>query len=495
MKKKIEQRPEVGKSDVKKPARPRASRRSVPAVAAASSVQSAEASDRRAFGMMLPGNLLSRPRTTASLNRAEESTLAWRNSPESSQRSQQEKYRQESNRMNLTETVVQNPALLDPNRVGRDSAAFDRHMRRMIVGQDEALRQLINAFQMHQTGLCSPGRPIGNLLFLGPTGTGKTRVVEAAADFLHRKAHAPLLKVDCAEFQHSHEIAKLVGSPPGYLGHRETHPLLSQENVNNCVSEHYKVGLVLFDEIEKASDALWNLLLGILDKAVMTTGDNRKVDFSRCLIVMTSNLGVTEMNNLVAPRFGFQRGSAVPESAQEAKELNDKMEKTGVDAARRKFTPEFMNRLDKTIVFESLQPEHLRRILDIELGLVQQRILNAAGGKAFIFTTTPAAKDHLLEIGIDLRYGARHLKRSIERTLVQPISNLIATDQVRLGDWLKVDYTPENGVQFLKQAEGLPLQTMAELLEDSMSGPLLSLANAVAQEQPRTQNARPARRG
>src|SRR5918911_3554791 len=216
------------------------------------------------------------------------------------------------------------------------------------------------------------------MLFLGPTGSGKTHVVEAAAEVLFGNRNA-VVKIDCAEFQHSHEIAKLIGSPPGHLGHRETHPLLSQEVINQYHTDQVKISFILFDEIEKASDALWNLLLGILDKATLTLGDNRKVDFSRAMIFMTSNLGAAEMSSLMNPKLGF---GVVRENAREAacrsdEKLNSKVAKTGVEAARRKFTPEFMNRLDKVVVFRPLGEAELRKILDIELNMVQQRIFNS----------------------------------------------------------------------------------------------------------------------
>ncbi|MFM2125840.1 MAG: hypothetical protein RL328_2291, partial [Acidobacteriota bacterium] len=193
---------------------------------------------------------------------------------------------------------------LDPARTGRDASDLEGGLRRMVVGQDEAIEQIVNIYQMHLTGMSAPGRPIGNFLFLGPTGSGKTRIVEATAEVLLKNPRA-VIKIDCAEFQHSHEIAKLIGSPPGYLGHRETHPLLSQEVLNQFHTEDSKLSFVLFDEIEKASDALWNLLLGILDKATLTLGDNRKVDFSHAMIFMTSNLGAAEMSAIMAPKLGF----------------------------------------------------------------------------------------------------------------------------------------------------------------------------------------------
>src|SRR5579863_4279933 len=195
-------------------------------------------------------------------------------------------------------------ALLDPTRTGRQAEDLENKLRRLVVGQDDAIHQIVRAYQTYQAGLSPAGRPIGTFLFLGPTGSGKTRIVEATAESLLKDARS-VIKIDCAEFQHSHEIAKLIGSPPGYLGHRETHALLSQEALNQYHTETTKLTFVLFDEIEKASDALWNLLLGILDKATLTLGDNRKVDFSRAMIFMTSNLGATEMSSMLAPKLGF----------------------------------------------------------------------------------------------------------------------------------------------------------------------------------------------
>jgi len=265
---------------------------------------------------------------------------------------------------------------LDPSRTGRDATELESSLRRMIVGQDEAIEQIVNIYQMHLTGMNPPGRPIGNFLFLGPTGTGKTRIVEATAEALVRNPRA-VIKIDCGEFQHSHEIAKLIGSPPGYLGHRETHPLLSQETLSQYHTDTMKVSFVLFDEIEKASDSLWNLLLGILDKGTLTLGDNRKVDFSRALIFMTSNLGAAEMSQITTPRLGFGSLHALEAAVSRVDEkLGQKVEKTGLDAAKRKFTPEFINRLDKIVVFKPLGEGQLRRILDLELNMVQQRVFN-----------------------------------------------------------------------------------------------------------------------
>lgn len=384
---------------------------------------------------------------------------------------------------------------LDPTRTGREAEALEASLHRLIVGQDEAVQQIVNIYQMYLTGMNPPGRPIGNFLFLGPTGSGKTRIVEAAAESLLRNPRA-VIKIDCAEFQHSHEIAKLIGSPPGYLGHRETHPLLSQETLNQFHTEECRISFVLFDEIEKASDALWNLLLGILDKATLTLGDNRRVDFSQAMIFMTSNLGAGEMSNLMSPKLGFgtgsfQTGTVAPSDSR----LNGKIARSGLEAARRKFTPEFMNRLDKVVVFRPLGREELKKILDIELNMVQQRIFNSSRERSFVFTVTEAGKGFLLEEGVDARYGARHLKRAIERHLVQPMSNLVASGQVRGGDWIRVDYGGAGtAMNFSKEAQGLPVHAMAELVDSSIKlPPAAAMANAV-HEMAKSQSARSSRR-
>jgi ATP-dependent Clp protease ATP-binding subunit ClpA len=385
---------------------------------------------------------------------------------------------------------------LDPGKTGREAASLETNLRRMIVGQDEAIQQIVNIYQMHLTGMNAPGRPIGNFLFLGPTGSGKTRIVEATAEALLKNPRA-VIKIDCAEFQHSHEIAKLIGSPPGYLGHRETHPLLSQEVLNQYHTDTIKLSFVLFDEIEKASDALWNLLLGILDKATLTLGDNRKVDFSRALIFMTSNLGASEMSSLMSPKLGFGAGAIRDQNASGTMDeaLSAKLARSGVEAARRKFTPEFINRLDKVVTFQPLGTEQLRKILDIELNLVQQRVFNTSPDRAFVFTLSDDSKNFLLEEGTDMKYGARHLKRAIERLLVQPTSNLIATDQVRGGDWIRVDFDPETRtLKFSREAEGLPVADMAKLVDTSITLPPMAAASGIPAEVPKIATARSSKR-
>ena len=357
--------------------------------------------------------------------------------------------------------------ILDPSQNSPEVREFEKALRRQVVGQDRAVRRLARVYQVFRAGLSTPGRPIVNLLFLGPTGSGKTRLVEATADALFEKPRA-FIKVDCAEFQHSHEIAKLIGSPPGYLGHRETQPLITQEALDQHHTEKIKLSLVLFDEIEKASDALWQLLLGILDKGTLTLGDNRRVDFSRTMIFLTSNLGSHEVMNLMSGGMGFSANRK-----DENEELDQKIYKAAKEAARRKFSPEFLNRIDKVIVFRALTRDNLEKILDIELERVQQRIINASDGRQFVFRCTKEARDFLLSEGTDIKFGARHLKRSIERHLVFPISNLLATDQIQLGDLITVDFDADmSKLIFVKEDQGAIVQKEEEVLHETAMVPV-----------------------
>src|SRR5713101_747149 len=352
-------------------------------------------------------------------------------------------------------------AALDAKKRSSTACHFEEALRTKIVGQDEAVQALVDIYQVFCAGLHSPGRPVGNLLFLGPTGSGKTRTVEAAAEILFGDSRA-VIKVDCAEFQHSHEIAKLIGSPPGYLGHRETHPLITQEALAASHRDHLKLSFLLFDEIEKASDALWQLLLGMLDKATLTLGDNRRVDLSQTMIFLTSNLGSGQIADLVQGGMGFVQPSDRPIMG-----LQKKVERTAVEAARRKFSPEFMNRLDKVVVFHPLKREELDDVLDIELGNVQKRVLDSTT-RPFLFRITEEGREFLLQEGTDQRYGARHLKRAIERFVVYPIARLMATAQVHQGDALVIDRHPsEEGLLFVRDTGKLSSSPSIDFLPNT----------------------------
>lgn len=359
-------------------------------------------------------------------------------------------------------TVVER---LDPKRRSAEAEEFASALGCSIVGQEEGVRAAVDLYQVFRAGLNVPGRPVGNLLFLGPTGSGKTRIVEATAEVLFGDPRA-VLKIDCAEFQHSHEIAKLIGSPPGYLGHRETHPLITQEALSQWHRDDLKLSLLLFDEIEKASDALWQLLLGILDKATLTLGDNRRVDLSSALIFMTSNLGGAEITEMLTGGLGFIQPN--PEAGgRPSQDFDNRVDRTAREAARRKFSPEFMNRIDRVVVFHALRPEQLEQVLDIELRRLQERVLCASPGspvannRRFAFQVTGAARSFLLREGTDMRYGARHLKRAIERHIVYPLANLLATGQISTGDLVRVDWSPSPLAEH-DQAEGTSLDFWKE---------------------------------
>ena len=392
--------------------------------------------------------------------------------------------------MSAPEKQIDETVFLDPDQKSPRAQDFEDRLGARIVGQERAVRRMSGLYQIFLAGMNPPARPIGTMLFLGPTGSSKTRVIEAASEVLYGDVNG-VVKIDCAEFQHSHEIAKLIGSPPGYLGHRETSPMLTQENLDRMHTEEMKVTLVLFDEIEKASDALWQLLLGILDKATLTLGDNRRVDFSKCMVIMTSNLGAREMAELITGGIGFAPGKGVKNPHDT--EVDQKIYRTAVEAARRKFSPEFMNRIDKVVVFRSLKEHHLRQILDLELQAVQDRIMQSAGTK-FVFQCSDDAKDMLLEEGIDYKYGARHLKRAVERFLVYPLSNLVATGQIGLGDLVQVGLNKKDRkLTFFKKSGGALIQDMISPRADVE--PLASRSGSVGLPIPQAKESKAAKKG
>ncbi|CAN5613922.1 hypothetical protein BH11CYA1_BH11CYA1_33630 [soil metagenome] len=338
--------------------------------------------------------------------------------------------------------------VLDHTQKNTEAEKFEQQMSGLIIGQDAAIGALADIHQLYLSKLAPKDRPLGILLFLGPTGSGKTRTVEAAAETVFGNANA-VMKIDCAEFQHSHEIAKLIGSPPGYLGHRETSPLLTQENLDRCHTAKDKITFVLFDEIEKASDSLWNLLLGILDKAKLTLGDNRQVNFSRCVVVMTSNLGAREMQEVVKKKLGF--APAAKESLS-----NEKISSIALEAARKKFSPEFMNRIDKVVAFKTLSADAIKKILALVLNDVQNQIFEIADAK-FSVSVTQEAIQLILAQEIDPRYNARPLKRLVKDMVVVPLGNLITTGQARTGDDIVVDVNRKNTALIFKRVTKVAL--------------------------------------
>jgi ATP-dependent Clp protease ATP-binding subunit ClpA len=314
-----------------------------------------------------------------------------------------------------------------------DSGSLASKLAELLIGQPEAIDTISPYIQMHQAGLSPEGRPIGVVLLLGPTGTGKTRTVEALAEVLHGSSKN-LLKVDCGEFQMEHEVAKLIGAPPGYLGHRETQPMLNQAKVNGAASEESDISLILFDEIEKAAPSMTRLLLGILDKATLRLGDNSSVNFERCLIFLTSNLGAKTIQRANAPDFGFEAMTAPPPIDDQ-----QKLQNIGMSAVKRKFSPEFVNRIDSVITYKPLDREACDSILDHILASFARLVNNRLGLRGFRLQCTPAGRSLLLDSGTSMEYGARELKRTVQRNFIQPVAALVSRGQIPPGSIVVLD--------------------------------------------------------
>lgn len=317
--------------------------------------------------------------------------------------------------------------------VPEDPDGLAAQLSQLLVGQPEAIETIIPYIQMQQAGLAPEGRPMGVVLLLGPTGTGKTRTVEALAEVLHG-SNKNLLKVDCGEFQMEHEVAKLIGAPPGYLGHRETQPMLTQAKVNSVASERSDISLILFDEIEKAAPSMTRLLLGILDKATLRLGDNTTVNFEKTLIFLTSNLGSKSIQRANKPDFGYE-AMLPPPALPDASKIHS----IGMAAVRQKFSPEFVNRIDSVITYKPLNREACEMILDQIFSSFARLIHTRLGIRGFRLQCTPAGRTQLLDAGISIEFGARELKRTVQRNFIQPVAALVAQGQVPPGSTVILD--------------------------------------------------------
>jgi len=324
-----------------------------------------------------------------------------------------------------------------------------------VVGQPAVSDIVIPYVQMFQAGLAPEGRPVGVFLLLGPTGTGKTKTVEALADVLHG-SEKNLLKVDCGEFQMEHEVAKLIGAPPGYLGHRETQPILTQQKLNSVTSEKCALSIVLFDEIEKAAPSMTRLLLGVLDKATLRLGDNTAVNFEKSLVFLTSNLGAREMLKEINPDFGFQAGVA-----KEKTDLTGKLQAIGLAAVRRKFSPEFVNRIDAVITYQPLDTDSLSAILEHQIRLLQNHVNNRLGQRCFTIDVPKEARDFLLKMGTSAQYGARELNRTVHRQLTQPLATMVATGQIPAGGKIRIDLSEDKTSLVIHSAESTEREVTA----------------------------------
>src|ERR1051326_4043696 len=334
-----------------------------------------------------------------------------------------------------------------------------------VVGQPAATRVIVPYIQMFQAGLAPEGRPVGIFLLLGPTGTGKTKTVEALAEVLHG-SEKNVLKVDCGEFQMEHEVAKLIGAPPGYLGHRETQPMLTQQKLNAVTSERCSLSLVLFDEIEKAAPSMTRLLLGVLDKGILRLGDNSTVNFEKSLVFLTSNLGAREMMREINPEFGFQsvRGA-------ERADILNKLQSIALVAVRKRFSPEFVNRIDCIITYQPLSQESLSAILDKQIADLQNHVNTRLGNRSFTLEVAAEPRQFLLKKGTSPEYGARELNRTIHRHLTQPLATLVATGQVNPGARGRVDVTPDGENLHIHSVEAheaeAPAHPMVLIVDDN----------------------------
>jgi ATP-dependent Clp protease ATP-binding subunit ClpB len=320
---------------------------------------------------------------------------------------------------------------------------------RLLVGQPIVAKQILPFVEMFEAGLCPEGRPAGVFLLLGPTGTGKTRSVEALAETLHGSSRH-VLRIDCGEYQMDHEVAKLIGAPPGYLGHRETQPLLSQARINSAASERSSLSILLFDEIEKASESLMRMLLGVLDRGALRLGDNNLVSLERTLIFLTSNLGADRMQRELMPTIGFSQGSSEDKQLPNAKHL----ESIGLAAAKRKFSPEFMNRIDATIAYQPLDDKALLQILDLQIEQIQKHIDARMGARSFELEVTARLKKFLLDKGTSVQYGARELKRTIQRFILQPLSGVINGGQIPAMSLVEMDLKRDEKILIRIHTEG-----------------------------------------
>jgi ATP-dependent Clp protease ATP-binding subunit ClpA len=317
-------------------------------------------------------------------------------------------------------------------------------LSRRLVGQPAAIAAVVPYVEMYRAKLTPEGRPAGIFLLLGPTGTGKTKTVEALADVLHGSSKK-LLKVDCGEYQMEHEVAKLLGAPPGYLGHRETQPLLTQQKLSGAASESCDLSILLFDEIEKAAQSLVRLLLGVLDKATLRLGDSTLVNFEKTIIFLTSNLGARAMSRELRPEFGFE--STLP---REPMESGEKLERIGKTAVRKNFSPEFINRIDSVVTYQPLDSLALAAILDQQIEDLQDHIDRRLGDRAFRLEVPARSRKFLLEKGTSAEYGARELKRVLHHQLMQPLASMVAAGEVNPGASLRAEVSTGKGKLVLR---------------------------------------------
>jgi len=313
-----------------------------------------------------------------------------------------------------------------------DAVEFEEQLSQRVVGQPQVVLKTVELIQTWMAGLNDPEHPAGVMLMLGPTGTGKTHTAESVAEVLlgSRKA---LFKLNCADYQDSYQTNRLLGPPPGYLGYDKDKatPLLTQEILDKYQTAKMKVNVMLIDEIEKADDALFQALLGIFDKAELEQSNGQKIDFTKTFIFVTSNLGAKKLDH---NSLGFSQSEDSIERID--RELSQSIKR----AVEKKFTPEFVNRFDKIVTFNTLSTKDMQQILELQLLAVRRRIITSKDHRKFTFRVSKSAKEYLLQHGYDKKYNARPLKRLVESVVVNPLANLLMTSQLDLGDMVIIDY-------------------------------------------------------
>ena len=288
---------------------------------------------------------------------------------------------------------------------------MEDRLHQRVVGQDEAIRAVANAIRRARAGLQDPQRPLGSFIFLGPTGVGKTELARALAEFLFDDEHA-MVRIDMSEYQEKHTVSRMIGAPPGYVGYDEAGQLTE-------AVRRRPYAVVLFDEVEKAHPEVLNVLLQLLDDGRLTDGKGRTVDFRNAVVIMTSNLG----------------SQFIAEATAGGGTIDEGVRRQVTEALRAHFRPEFLNRIDETIVFHALDRQHIAAVIDIQLSGLLKRLAD----RKIHLTLTPAAKDALVEEGYDPIYGARPLKRTIQRRILDPLALQVLEGAFGEGDHVVVD--------------------------------------------------------
>jgi len=314
---------------------------------------------------------------------------------------------------------------------------MEERLHERVVGQDEAVSLVANAIRRNRAGLSDPNRPIGSFIFLGPTGVGKTELAKALAEFLFDDDKA-MVRVDMSEYMEKHSVARMIGAPPGYVGYDE----------GGQLTEHVRrrpYSVVLFDEIEKGHPDVFNALLQILDDGRLTDGQGRTVDFKNTVIIMTSNVGSSIIHESTPIGFSVN---------QKGKSGTEDVRKRLLDALKQTFRPEFLNRVDDIIVFNTLSKEHLSVIIDLQL----RRLEGMLADRGLKLQVTPAAKDVLMSDGYDPAFGARPMRRSIQRLVQDPLSLRLLAGEYLAGETIVVDKDGDSGkLKFEKAAQPEPV--------------------------------------